>query len=62
VECTYPLTAKAAVDVIITELSVFRVRAGGLVLVELLDGATEQDVRAVTSAEYAVDLEVTPAA
>ena len=35
--CTYPLTAKAAVDVVITELSVFRVRHGGLVLVELLD-------------------------
>jgi 3-oxoacid CoA-transferase len=60
-ECTYPLTAKAAVDVIITELSVFRVRDGALVLVELLDGATEQDVRAVTSAEFGVDLEVTRA-
>ncbi len=46
-ECTYPLTAKAAVDVVITELSVFRVREGALVLVELLDGATADDVRAV---------------
>jgi 3-oxoacid CoA-transferase B subunit len=56
--CTYPLTAKAAVDVVITELSVFRVRDGGLVLVELLDGATTDDVRAVTSARFAIDLEV----
>jgi 3-oxoacid CoA-transferase subunit B len=56
--CTYPLTAKAAVDVVITELSVFRVRDGGLVLVELLDGATTDDVRAVTSAGFAIDLEV----
>ena len=57
-ECTYPLTAKAAVGVVITELSVFRVRDGGLVLVELLDGATIDDVRAVTTAEFSVDLEV----
>jgi 3-oxoacid CoA-transferase B subunit len=55
--CTYPLTAKGAVDVVITELSVFRVRHGGLVLVELLDGATTDDVRAVTSANFAIDLE-----
>jgi len=54
-ECTYPLTARAAVDVIITELSVFRIRDGALVLSELLDGATEQDVRAVTSAAFTVD-------
>jgi len=59
--CTYPLTAKGAVDVVITELSVFRVRHGGLVLVELLDGATIDDVRAVTSASFAIDLEVTRA-
>jgi acyl CoA:acetate/3-ketoacid CoA transferase beta subunit len=36
---------------------VFRVRHGGLVLVELLDGATTDDVRAVTSANFAIDLE-----
>ncbi len=55
--CTYPLTASSAVDVVITELSVFRLRDGGLVLVELLDGATVDDVRAVTTATFAVDLE-----
>ena len=60
-ECTYPLTAKAAVDVVITELCVFRVRDGRLVLVELLDGARIDDVRAVTTAEFSVDLEVTHA-
>jgi 3-oxoacid CoA-transferase B subunit len=56
--CTYPLTAKAAVDVVITELSVFRIRHGGLVLVELLDGATVEDVKAATTADFAIDLEV----
>ena len=54
-ECTYPLTARAAVDVIVTELSVFRVRDGALVLVELLGGASEQDVRDVTAAPFTVD-------
>ena len=56
-ECTYPLTARAATDVIITELSVFHIRDGGLVLVELLADATLDDVRAVTTAPFAVDLQ-----
>jgi 3-oxoacid CoA-transferase B subunit len=56
-ECTYPLTARAATDVIITELSVFHIRDGGLVLVELLADATLDDVRAATAAPFAVDLQ-----
>ena len=56
-ECTYPLTARAATDVIITELSVFHIRDGGLVLVELLADATLDDVRAATTAPFAVDLQ-----
>lgn len=56
-ECTYPLTARGAVDVIVTELSVFHIREGGLVLTELLGAATDEDVAAVTSAPYVVDLE-----
>ncbi len=35
-ECTYPLTARGAADVVVTELSVFRLRDGALVLTELL--------------------------
>lgn len=56
-ECTYPLTAVGAVDVIITELSVFRVSNGELHLVELLEGATLDDVTAVTTAPFTVRLE-----
>ena len=56
-ECTYPLTAAAAVDVVITELSVFRILDGELHLTELLDGVTLDDVTAVTSAPFAVSLE-----
>ena len=56
-ECTYPLTARGAVDVIVTELSVFRIRDGGLTLTELLGGASVEDVAAVTATPYTVELE-----
>jgi len=56
-ECTYPLTARAAAGVVITELAVFRLRHGRLVLTELLDGASVDDVAAVTTAPFGVDLE-----
>jgi 3-oxoacid CoA-transferase len=54
--CTYPLTAAHAVDVIVTELSVFRIRDDVLYLTELLGDATVESVRAVTSADFVVDL------
>jgi 3-oxoacid CoA-transferase len=56
-ECTYPLTARAAADVVVTELSVFRLRDGALVLTELLGDATLEQVRAATGAPFDVDLE-----
>jgi 3-oxoacid CoA-transferase len=56
-ECTYPLTARAAVDVVVTELSVFRLRDGALVLTELLGEATLEQVRAATGAPFDIDLE-----
>lgn len=43
--CTLPLTAAGEVDTIITERAVFDVRAGGLVLRELLDGTLEDLAR-----------------
>ena len=55
-ECTYPLTARAAADVVVTEL-VFRLRSGALVLTELLGDATVEQVRAATGASFDVDLE-----
>jgi 3-oxoacid CoA-transferase len=54
-ECTYPLTARAAAETVITELSVFRVREERLVLTELLGGASLADVDAATEAEFAVE-------
>jgi len=49
-ECTLPLTGKAVVDRIITNLGVFDVVSGGLKLVELATGVTEDEVRAATEA------------
>ena len=56
-ECTYPLTAAGAADVVVTELSVFRLRDGKLHLTELLGGATLDEVAAVTTAPFVVSLE-----
>jgi acyl CoA:acetate/3-ketoacid CoA transferase beta subunit len=56
-ECTYPLTARGAADVVVTELSVFRLRDGALVLTELLGDATVEQVQGATGAPFDVDLE-----
>jgi 3-oxoacid CoA-transferase B subunit len=56
-ECTYPLTARGAADVVVTELAVLRLREGELVLTELLGGATVEDVRSATEVPFAVALE-----
>jgi 3-oxoacid CoA-transferase len=55
-ECTLPLTTRAAVSCVITEHAVFRFADGGLELVELVDGATEEQVAAETGARYRVAL------
>jgi len=49
-ECTLPLTGKAVVDRIITNLGVFDVVEGGLKLVELADGVSDSEARAATEA------------
>ncbi|PJN96656.1 succinyl-CoA--3-ketoacid-CoA transferase, partial [Amaricoccus sp. HAR-UPW-R2A-40] len=48
--CTLPLTGKAVVDRIITNLGVLDVVEGGLRIVELADGVTEEDLRKSTEA------------
>ncbi len=60
-DCSYPLTASGAADVVVTELAVFRLRDGELHLTELLDGAVLDDVAAVTTAPFVVSLEETHA-
>ncbi|UCH28020.1 MAG: 3-oxoacid CoA-transferase subunit B [Trueperaceae bacterium] len=56
-ECSFPLTATAAVDVIITELAVFRFVGGRLTLVELMPGVSREEIRAKTAAAFAERLE-----
>lgn len=55
--CTLPLTATGAVDVVITDLAVFRFVAGRLTLTELMPGASLEEVRAQTTARFAERLE-----
>ncbi len=49
-ECTLPLTGTGVVDRIITNLGVLDVVEGGLRIVELADGVTEEELRAATEA------------
>jgi 3-oxoacid CoA-transferase len=51
-QCTLPLTAMGVVDMVITDLAVFAYPAGKLTLLELMPGATLDDVRAKTSATF----------
>ena len=53
-ECTLPLTAVGAVSVIVTELAKFRFVDGRLTLVEVMPGATLDDIRARTTAQFEV--------
>jgi len=53
-ECRLPLTGKACVNLIITDLCVFEVEKNGLVLMELAPGVTEEEVAAKTEAAYTV--------
>ncbi|MEO1702336.1 MAG: 3-oxoacid CoA-transferase subunit B [Pseudomonadota bacterium] len=48
--CTLPLTGTGVVDRIITNLGVLDVVEGGLKIVELADGVTEEELRAATEA------------
>ncbi len=54
-ECTYSLTAKGVVDLIITDLAVIEVTAEGLVLKEIAPGLTPEQVQAVTGAELKIN-------
>ncbi|NUM43095.1 MAG: 3-oxoacid CoA-transferase subunit B [Anaerolineales bacterium] len=51
-ECTLPLTALGAVSLVITDLAVFGFVEGRLRLLELMPGATLEEVREKTTASY----------
>jgi len=50
--CNLPLTARSVVDTVITELAVFRFEQGEMLLTELLESATLEEVRAKTTASF----------
>ena len=52
--CDLPLTGKAVVDLVITDLAVFEVdkAKGGMTLIQLADGVSADEVRAKTQASY----------
>ena len=55
-ECELPLTGKQVVDLIITDLCVFKVEKGqGLILIELNEGVTVDEVKAKTGCVFTVD-------
>jgi 3-oxoacid CoA-transferase subunit B len=56
-ECSLPLTGRGVVQRIITDLAVLDVTDDGLVLRELAEGVTEDEVRAKTGPELTVDLD-----
>jgi acetate CoA/acetoacetate CoA-transferase beta subunit len=53
-ECRLPLTGKGVVDLIVTELAVFRVTEEGLVLEELQEGVNLETVKEKTEASFRI--------
>ncbi len=54
--CTLPLTGKAVVDMVVTDLGVFAIdrKKGGVTLVETAPGVSVDDIRAATEAAFAI--------
>jgi len=57
--CDLPLTGTQVVDLVITDLGVFTIDKkgdGGMTLIELADGVSEDEIRAKTEGEFKVGL------
>ena len=53
-KCNLPLTARSAVDILITDLAVFNIDESGIRLVKLLPGVTKEELRQKTAAKYKI--------
>jgi len=59
-ECTLPLTGKACIDLVITDLCVFEVERGkSFRLIELAEGVTVEEVKSKTEAAFTVSDKLT---
>ena len=58
--CSYPLTGKGVVDLIVTDLAVIAVTGGGLELREVAPGVTPEQVQSVTEPRLRVAAEFLP--
>ncbi len=53
-KCSLPLTAKHVVNMIVSELAVFRVTPGGLALIEINKDSSVDEIRANTAADFII--------
>ena len=58
-KCTYPLTARGVVTLIVTDIAVIRVTPKGLVLEEVAAGLTAADIQSVTEPKLIVSPKLT---
>ena len=57
-ECTFPLTAKNCVDLIVTDIAVIKITADGLLLTEVAPGWSPENVQEETEAILNVSSQV----
>jgi acetate CoA/acetoacetate CoA-transferase beta subunit len=57
-ECRLPYTAVGVVDMIITEMGVMEIRPEGIVLTEINEGYTIEDIQAATEAELIISADL----
>ena len=53
-QCTYPLTGKACVSLVVTDVAVMTVTAEGMLLREVAPGWTAEDVQEITAAHLSL--------
>ena len=54
-QCSFPLTGKACVDRVITDLGIMDIDSEGMHLVRIADNVTLDEIRAKTEAEFTVN-------
>lgn len=59
-KCRLPVTGQGVVDVIITDKAVFEVTGDGLMLAEVAEGLTVDDIREITEADFVVAKNIRP--